>query len=41
MFNEFKNKIIKKLAIMNQEGFNNRQWLILIILLILSIAIGS
>ena len=41
MLNEFKNKIIKKLSIVNQEGFNNRQWLILIILLILSIAIGS
>jgi len=38
MFNKFKNKIIK---IINQEGFNNRQWAVLILLLIVSIVIGN
>ena len=41
MSNESKNKIIKKLSIVNQDGFNDRQWAILIGLLILSIVIGS
>jgi len=40
MFNRFKNKIIDKVNIIS-ESFNKKQWVILIVLLILSIVIGS
>jgi len=40
MFNRFKNYLIYKLSIVSQV-FNKKQWTILIVLLILSIIIGS
>ena len=40
MFNRFKNKLIDKLNIVSQV-FNKKQWTVLIVLLILSIIIGS
>jgi hypothetical protein len=40
MFNKFKNKIIDKVNIIS-EIFNKKQWTVLIVLLILSIILGS
>jgi len=40
MFNRFKNKIIDKVNIISKI-FNKKQWSVLIILLILSIILGS
>tara|TARA_R110001592_G_C12604072_1_gene696116 strand:- start:343 stop:465 length:123 start_codon:yes stop_codon:yes gene_type:complete len=40
MFNKIKNKLIYKVNIVS-EAFNKKQWIILIVLFVLSIIIGK